>query len=119
NVISKQTSALGANAARISLEAVSIPILHGSALTIQVPARSEVSHDDDLQRLRAAPGLLLIEPGEPLAIADAVGQEAIMVCAETSDAGISLFCAYDNSRLAALNAVWIAEMLALESHPAN
>ncbi|HXW85694.1 MAG TPA: hypothetical protein VEJ86_14905 [Candidatus Binataceae bacterium] len=118
--IARQANLLFATAAGLAVQVVSIPILHGSALSIGIPAGPGVpDRDDDLERLRTAPGLLLIEPGEPLAIADAVGQEAIMVAADLSAAGLALFCAYDNTRLAALSAVWIAEMLTLESRPAN
>ena len=40
---------------------------------------------------------------------DAVGQEAIVVSVERAAAGASLWCVFDNARLAALDALWIAE----------
>jgi aspartate-semialdehyde dehydrogenase len=65
--------------------------------------------------LRAAPGLLVAEEGEPLGVIDAVGQEAIVVSVETRPQSVSLWCVFDNTRLAALSALWIAETLALSS----
>ncbi|HVA79385.1 MAG TPA: hypothetical protein VNF29_00485, partial [Candidatus Binataceae bacterium] len=76
-----------------------------------------------IDRLRAAPGLLMVEDAEPLSLVDAIGQEAILVRAEDRPedrtehraAGSVIWCAFDNTRIAALCALWIAETFALES----
>jgi len=48
-------------------------------------------------------------------VIDAVGQEAIVVSVEMRRDSISIWCVFDNTRLAALGALWIAETLALSS----
>ena len=101
----------------LAVQLVSIPILHGTGLTVS--ARLEASGEQWLENLRATPGVLLIEEGQPLSIVDAVGQEAIRISAEQSPAGASLWCAFDNTRLAALTAVWIAETFAIRTPVAN
>jgi aspartate-semialdehyde dehydrogenase len=97
----------------LSVQVAAIPVLHGSALTIDIQAASNGS--DARELLRAAPGLLVAEEGEPLGVIDAVGQEAIVVSVETRPQSVSLWCVFDNTRLAALSALWIAETLALSS----
>lgn len=108
--IEAQVSALLEHPLVLSVQAVAIPVLHGSALTIDIetPGNSR----DARELLRAAPGLLVVEEGEPLGVIDAVGQEAIIVSVETRPKSISLWCVFDNTRLAALGALWIAEALA-------
>ncbi len=101
----------------LTVQMVSIPVLHGTGLTIS--ARVESSGDEWLESLRATPGVLVVEEGEPLSIVDAVGQEAIKVSAERDGAGVKLWCVFDNTRLAALTAVWIAETFAIGSSIAN
>jgi len=54
-------------------------------------------------------------PFSELGVIDAVGQEAIVVSVETRPQSVSLWCVFDNTRLAALSALWIAETLALSS----
>ena len=97
----------------LSVQVAAIPVLHGSALTIDIQAAS--NGRDARELLRAAPGLLVAEEGEPLGVIDAVGQEAIVVSVETRPESVSLWCVFDNTRLAALSALWIAETLALSS----
>jgi aspartate-semialdehyde dehydrogenase len=97
----------------LSVQAVAVPVLHGSALSIQGAVKLEASDQDWIERLRAAPGVLLREEDEPLSIIDAAGQEAIMVRAERVAAGAALWCVFDNARLAALIALWIAETFAI------
>ena len=53
--------------------------------------------------------MLVTEEGEPLGVIDAVGQEAIVVSFEERAGSLSLWCVFDNTRLAALDALWIAE----------
>jgi aspartate-semialdehyde dehydrogenase len=120
DVIAAQAAAILARAPdAIGVQAVAIPVLHGSALAIQGAVEIEASDQDWIERLRATPGVLLREEDEPLSIMDAVGQEAIMVRAERVASGAALWCVYDNTRLAALIALWIAETFALELPAGN
>jgi aspartate-semialdehyde dehydrogenase len=85
------------------------PIVHGAALTIEIPAAAEMG--EWIDRLGKAPGIILAEEGAPLGVIDAVGQEAVMISAELSETGLTLWCVFDNARLAALSALWIAETM--------
>lgn len=115
DVINAQAAAmLARDAGTMGLQAVAIPVLHGAALAIQGAVEIEASDQDWIERLRGAPGVLMREQDEPLSIMDAVGQEAIMVRAERAASGASLWCVFDNTRLAALIALWIAETFALD-----
>ena len=98
----------------IALQIMNAPIFHGSIVAIQLPRSSESAAWRE--RLRAAPGILLVEDGKPLGVIDALGQEAIVVRMNESEGGVTLFCAIDNARLAALNALWIAENLLLTAN---
>jgi aspartate-semialdehyde dehydrogenase len=113
SAIAAQVAALLEPPPTLSVQVAAIPVLHGSALTIDIQAASNGS--DARELLRAAPGLLVAEEGEPLGVIDAVGQEAIVVSVETRAQSVSLWCVFDNTRLAALSALWIAETLALSS----
>jgi aspartate-semialdehyde dehydrogenase len=101
----------------LSTQVVGIPVLHGSAMTIDIQRPREIrgNGEDAVEMLRAAPGILIAEEGEPLGVIDAVGQEAIVVSVEPRTDSLSLWCVFDNTRLAALGALWIAETLALGS----
>ncbi|HEY6395508.1 MAG TPA: hypothetical protein VIX12_08835 [Candidatus Binataceae bacterium] len=105
--IAAQTAALVEHPIQISVSAISIPVLHGSALSIQIPGGPELAASTE--RLRAAPGILIAEDAEPLGVIDAVGQEAIIVKPESDAGALSLWCMFDNARLAALLALWVAE----------
>jgi len=111
-IVAQVYSLLGKSPA-LAVQAVGVPVLHGSAVAIDMPARAEIH--DARELLRGAPGLLLAEEGEPLGVIDAVGQEAIVVSVEETAQSLSLWCVFDNTRLAALGALWIAEMLAAGS----
>jgi len=115
-------SAIGAQVVKLidkaiplSVQVTAIPVLHGSALTvdIQQPRAVKGNGEDPVELLRVAPGILIAEEGEPLGVIDAVGQEAIVVSVESRADSLSLWCVFDNTRLAALGALWIAETLAL------
>ncbi|HUO05151.1 MAG TPA: Asd/ArgC dimerization domain-containing protein [Candidatus Binataceae bacterium] len=93
----------------IPVQAVAVPVLHGSALTVQIQRAGGVGDAKD--HLRAAPGLLLADDDRPLAVIDAAGQEAIIVSVESRPSSLALWCVFDNARLAALDALWIAETL--------
>ncbi|HVN29256.1 MAG TPA: hypothetical protein VMT64_12245 [Candidatus Binataceae bacterium] len=113
-VVRAQSAALMENPPTLALQALSAPILHGSILSIQLPPSEEASAYAD--RLRAAPGILLVEDKVPVGVIDALGQEAIVVRLDRQSGGATLFAAFDNARLAALIAIWIAENLLLTSH---
>ena len=88
--IAAQAAALTAAApSSLAVQLVSIPILHGTGLTVS--AKLEASGAQWLENLRATPGVLLIEEGQALSIIDAVGQEAIQISAEQSRAGVDLW----------------------------
>jgi aspartate-semialdehyde dehydrogenase len=107
--ISAQTDRLLGAHHELALQVIAVPVLHGSGLAVTLPAADE--YDRMVAALHAAPGLLVQEPGEPLGVIDAVGQEAIIVSAERAGPGLALLCVFDNARLAALDALWIAETL--------
>ena len=114
--LSGQTAALLGAAPRLVLEVVHIAVLHGSAMTVMIP--NPADPENLAARLRAAPGLLLVAGEEGSAgVIDAVGQEAILVMLGTQPAGASVWCAFDSARLAALDAVWVAEKFAALGPP--
>ncbi len=115
--ISAQVATLLDKAPALSVQAATIPVLHGSALTVNIqrPRAIKGNGGDAVELLRVAPGILIAEEGEPLGVIDAVGQEAIVVSVETRPDSLSLWCVFDNTRMAALGALWIAETLALSS----
>ena len=113
-VVRAQTAALMGNGPTLSLQVLSAPILHGSVLSIQLPPSEYAA--SYAERLRAAPGILFVEDSRPCGVIDALGQEAIVVKLDRQPSGTALFAAFDNARLAALIAIWIAENLLLTSH---
>jgi aspartate-semialdehyde dehydrogenase len=117
NAIAAQVGKLLDQAPPLSVQAAAIPVLHGSALTVDIqrPRAIKGNGEDAVELLRVAPGILIAEEGEPLGVIDAVGQEAIVVSVETRADSLSLWCVFDNTRLAALGALWIAETMALSS----
>jgi aspartate-semialdehyde dehydrogenase len=114
--LAAQTTALLDAAPRLVIEVVRIPVFHGSAMTILIPDPKDP--DNLAARLRAAPGLLLIAAEESRAgVVDAIGQEAVLVMLGVQPAGASIWCAFDSARLAALDAVWVAEKLSAVETP--
>lgn len=113
-VVRAQFAALMEVAPALTLQVLTAPILHGSVLSIQLPPVAEAA--SYAERLRAAPGILFIEDKELMGVIDALGQEAIIVKMDRQPGGTALFAAFDNARLAALIAIWIAENLLLTSH---
>ncbi|HVA78501.1 MAG TPA: hypothetical protein VNF27_11425 [Candidatus Binataceae bacterium] len=114
--IAEQTRAmLSWPAASLSVQLAAIPLLHGTMLAVNVrePAQGWID------ALRTAPGILMVEESEPLSVIDAIGQEAIIVRAEHHASGAEIMCAFDNARIAALGALWIAETFALDSPAGN
>jgi len=113
-VVRAQCAALMENPPALSLQVLSAPILHGSVLSIQLtPSENAASYAD---LLRAAPGVLFVDDNRPVGVIDALGQEAVLVKLNRQPSGTALFAAFDNARLAALIAIWIAESLLLTSH---
>lgn len=108
-----QVDRLLGSAPRVMLDVVEAPVLHGSALWVGVAGGGEVFGWPE--RLRGAPGLLLVEEKEPLGVIDALAQEAALVQVQVTPAGAVLWCVFDAARLAALAAVWVAENLPLTS----
>ncbi len=114
-VVRAQCAALMGNAPpTLSMQVLTAPILHGSVFSIQLPPSEQAA--SYAERLRAAPGILLIEDNRPIGVIDALGQEALVVRLDRQPGGTALFAAFDNARLAALIAIWIAENLLLTSH---
>jgi aspartate-semialdehyde dehydrogenase len=114
--VSAQTAALLGAAPRLLIEVVHFAVLHGSAMTVLIPDPADP--ENLATRLRSAPGLLLVAGEEGSAgVIDAVGQEAILVMLGAQPAGASVWCAFDSARLAALDAVWVAEKFTAVAAP--
>lgn len=114
--LSAQAAALLGAAPRLVLEVVHIAVLHGSAMTVLIPDSSDPA--TLAARLRTAPGLLMVAGEEGSAsVIDAVGHEAILVALGSQPAGASVWCAFDSARLAALDAVWVAEKFSAVATP--
>ena len=114
--LAAQTAALLGATPRLVLEVVHIAVLHGSAMTVLIPDPADPA--TVAARLRAAPGLLMVAGEEGSAgVIDAVGQEAILVMLGSQPAGASIWCAFDSARLAALDAVWVAEKFSVVAAP--
>ncbi|HVN64056.1 MAG TPA: hypothetical protein VMT58_05430 [Candidatus Binataceae bacterium] len=112
--IEAQTAALLEQCPQLAVQVVAAPIPHGCGLAIDIPWRED---GNAREMLRGAPGLLLADEGEPLGTLDAAGEEAILVTVEERPATLSLWCVFDNSRLAALDALWIAERIVSSTPP--
>jgi aspartate-semialdehyde dehydrogenase len=110
-LIESQVSELLGRAQPLLLQVVQAPSLHGSALSIYLPVAG--GGHRTREKLRASPGLLLIEEGERdfRGVVDTVGQEAVMVRLFEQPAGLVIWCMFDNARLSALSALWVAENL--------
>jgi aspartate-semialdehyde dehydrogenase len=101
----------------ISVTCVRVPVLVGHSEAVWVETADPLSAEDAGRVLRKAPGLRVQEVPKPR---DAVGIDDVLVGRiredETVDNGLVLFLACDNLRKgAALNAIQIAEALALGS----
>ncbi len=117
DVIAAHTATLLRTHPKLTVQVVAVPVLYGSAITIGA-ALAEAEAAAAIDRIRSAPGLLLVEEDEPLGVIDAIGQDAILVQAAAGPSGLKLWCAFDNARIAALTALWIAETLVASGlHP--
>ena len=114
-IILAQLTAMTGRTPNVALQTSTAPILHGSVLALQFPAAQNLDRWPD--RLRGAPGIVLVEGEETLGVADVLGQEAIVTRFDRAgDRSATIFAAFDNTRLAALIATWIAENLLQTSH---
>ncbi|HUY17758.1 MAG TPA: Asd/ArgC dimerization domain-containing protein [Candidatus Binataceae bacterium] len=111
NILASQVEVLLGAPAALAMRAVRVPVFYGTALSVALPMAPGI--ETWSERLRAAPGLMLVEEEMPPSVIDSAGQEAIVVSLHRSPHGAALWCVIDNARLAALCAVWIAENLSL------
>jgi aspartate-semialdehyde dehydrogenase len=115
-VIAAQVRALNNPAVKLSLCVLQAPVYHGGAMVLHLSGSAELAADR--ARLRAAPGVLLVEGEEPIGMVDPIGQEAIITRLEAGAAGAYLCCMYDSARIAAANALWIGECLSFTASEA-
>lgn len=113
NALASQVAALLGAAPLLVMRVVRVPIFYGIALSIAIPMVPGIEACSE--RLRAAPGLILVEDEMPPSAIDSAGQEAIAVSLHRNPNGVALWCVIDNARLSALCAVWVAENLSLAS----
>jgi len=112
DTIASQAAALIGRPLKLALSVVHVPAFHGCALSLHTATAP--ANDDTAQwasRLRSAPGLLLADEEKGIRLTESVGQEAILVRPRLTPAGATILCLFDNARLAALCAVWIAETI--------
>lgn len=107
--IAAQTAELIGSETQLALQVITIPVLYGSGIAIDIALQR--NGEPIVDAIRSAPGVLLVEADEPLGVIDAIGQEAILAQAEVRPGGLALWCVFDNTRMAALDALWIAETL--------
>jgi aspartate-semialdehyde dehydrogenase len=113
NALASQVEALLGAAPALVMRVVRVPIFYGIALSIAIPTMPGIEACSE--RLRAAPGLMLVEEEMPPSAIDSAGQEAIAVSLHRNPYGAALWCVIDNARLSALCAAWVAENLSLAS----
>jgi aspartate-semialdehyde dehydrogenase len=110
DAITAQALKLLGGAARLAVQVVQVPAFHGSAVTLSLNAG-----DSDVGtwpgRLRAAPGVLLIEGDDSAGFVDAIGQEAMIVRMRSGNGGAVIWSVFDSARMAAFAALWVAESL--------
>jgi aspartate-semialdehyde dehydrogenase len=104
---------LGLPDLRVAGTCVRVPVFTGHALSLNVEFERPISPEQAVERLHAAPGVVVTDVPNPL---DATGQDPVFVGRVRRDTsvenGLALFVVGDNLRKgAALNAVQIAEVL--------
>jgi aspartate-semialdehyde dehydrogenase len=104
-----QISILGVDSSQLVLDIVRVPAFHGTGLALFLPARE--TNAQWTEPLRSAPGLILVANDDAAGFVDAVGRDGAITRASLDPAGAAIWCAFDAARLAALTAVWIAELL--------
>ncbi|HEY1851790.1 MAG TPA: hypothetical protein VGG60_12245 [Candidatus Binataceae bacterium] len=110
DAIAAQATALAGGGATVAVQFIQVPAFHGEALAISVTSPLGDAREW-IPKLRAAPGILLIEGDDPAGFVDAVGQEAVIVRMRPTGTGAVLWCVFDSARVAATTALWIAESL--------
>jgi aspartate-semialdehyde dehydrogenase len=108
-VIQAQVAHLLGQVPKLSVQAVRMPVFHGTAIAACV--FSDGGTDKWLERIRNAPGLLLLDEADPTGVIDAAGEDAVLVKASLRPDAMDMWCVFDNARLAALEALWFAETL--------
>ncbi len=93
----------------LALQAVQVPAFHGAGVAMLAPPNSQAA--EWAERLRVAPGMIVVEGSEASTLVDGARQEATVVRITQRDTGATLWAVFDPSRLAAMTAVWIAETL--------
>lgn len=104
-----QIAALGADSSRLLLDIVRVPAFHGTGVMLFLPANAP--QNEWPERLRSAPGLIVVADQDTTGLVDAVGQNAALTRLSLQKAGAAIWCAFDAARLAALTAIWIAETI--------
>jgi aspartate-semialdehyde dehydrogenase len=110
DAITAQAAALLGGRAKLAVQVVQVPAFHGSAVILSLSGGDSVVREWT-GRLRAAPGVLLIEGDDPAGFVDAIGQEATIVRMRPASGGAVIWAVFDSARMAAFAALWIAESL--------
>jgi aspartate-semialdehyde dehydrogenase len=110
--LAAQIGVLGVDSSQLVLDIFRVPSFHGSGIALFLPANQ--AKMEWAERLRSAPGLILVADDEAAGFVDAVGHEGAITRISSDAAGAAIWCAFDAARLAALTAVWIAETLSQE-----
>jgi len=107
--LAAQITVLGVDSSQLVLDIVRVPAFHGSGVALFLPAGK--ASMEWAERLRSAPGLIPVADAAAAGFVDAIGQEGVLTRISLDAAGAAIWCAFDAARLAALTAVWIAEIL--------
>ncbi len=95
------------------VQVVKVPALHGTALSVCLPPTEHPGLWQE--RLRSAPGILFEENKAPTLL-DVINYEAIVLSVMQERPGYLLWGAFDNLRVAALSALWVAETISFADH---
>jgi aspartate-semialdehyde dehydrogenase len=107
--LAAQIRVLSTHSGRLLLHIVRVPAFHGSGVALFLSG--DGAKTEWAERLRSAPGLILVANDDAAGFVDAVGQEGAITRLSLEDAGAVIWCSFDAARLAALTALWIAEAL--------
>jgi aspartate-semialdehyde dehydrogenase len=111
--LTAQIGVLGADSSRLLLDIVRVPAFHGTGVTLFLP--NDATQEGWPERLRSAPGLIVVADQDGTGLVDAVGRDGALTRLSLQDAGVAIWCAFDSARLAALTAIWIAEIITAEA----
>ena len=112
--IAAQIGSLHRSSGHLLLDVVRVPAFHGSGVAMFLPA--DTGSKQWAERLRSAPGIILVANDQAAGFVDAVGQEGAITRITLDDAGAAIWCSFDAARLAALTALWIAEAISQKAH---